>query len=387
MSELSDVIDDLGKSFAEFKGSHNAIIRKTVDDALRDERYCREELERKVNELRLAPNRPRLGSSTAGTVEAKSDNEVLRNLIASPERKAMQVGSEADGGYLVLPYFSQELTTILLEQSPLRSLARIQPITKSDAFEEIIDIDETGASWVGETGSRNDTDTPQVGKLRIPVHEIYAQPKATQKILDDSVFDVAGWLATKVGDKFGRSQAAAFVSGDGVGKPRGFATYATAATTDATRAWGTFQHVATGASGGFASSNPTDALIDLVYSLKAPYRKNACWLMSRSTAGLVRKFKEATTNAYIWQPSLQAGQPDMLLGFPVEYCEDLPAIAANSLSVWFGDWKRGYTIVDRVGVRVLPDPYTDKPYVKFYTTQRVGGDAVDFHALKALKFA
>lgn len=365
--ELKRIIDQLGISFEQFKSDHNQRI---------------DGLERRLNRP-FAPD----ANDGRGAVDAKSDNKVLRDLIASSDRKAMQVGVEADGGYLVLPYFSQQLTTILLEQSPLRALARIQPITQADAFEEIVDIDEAGASWVGETSSRGDTSTPQVSKLRIPVHEIYAQPKATQKVLDDAQFDVAAWLATKVGDKFGRTQASAFVIGDGAGKPRGFATYSTAATADATRAWGTFQHVVTGASGAFAASNPTDALIDLVYSLKAPYRKNARWLMSRSTAGLIRKFKEATTNAYIWQPGLQAGQPDMLLGFPVEYSEDLPAVAANSLSVWFGDWKRGYTIVDRVGIRVLPDPYTDKPYVKFYTTQRVGGDVADFHALKALKFS
>ena len=361
---------------------------KAIDGALEkfrgelaDERKFREELERKLNSAHVGG-----GFQDNPSRSRDHDCKALRDFIRSGETKAMEVGTDPAGGYTVLPHFSSELTRRLYEMSPMRRLARVVPIS-SDVFEEVEDLNETDAAWVGETASRDDTDTPDVGLLRIEAKEIYAQPKATQKIIDDSNFDIAAWLAGKVGDKFARMEGDAFINGDGLAKPRGIADYPTAATADATRPWGTLEHVLSGANGDFAASNPADKLIDLQASLKSGYRANAKWLMSRAAAAKIRKFKEATTNAYIWQPGLAAGQPDMLLGHPVELCEDLPALATGSLSLFFGDFSKGYTIVDRIGVRLLVDPYTNKPYVRFYSTKRVGGQVTNFEAIKAMKFS
>lgn len=306
--------------------------------------------------------------------------------LSDNERKALLVGSDSDGGYLVPADMSGRITTKLFESSPIRQLANVQTIS-SDRLEGIEDLDEAAAGWVGETGDRAETNTPRIGKYEIPAMEMYAQPKATQRLLDDAAVDVEAWLTGKVSERLARLEATAFVSGDGVSRPRGFTSYPTAATADATRPWGTIEHVNTGANGAFAASNPADMLHDLISSLKIGYLPNARWVTRRTVVALIRKFKEATTNAYIWQPGLQAGQPAQLLGYPITLAEDMPALATGSLSMAFGDFRTSYQIVDRLGVRVLRDPYTEKPYVKFYTTRRVGGAVVNFEAIKFARFA
>jgi len=349
------------------------------------------DLAAKLDKVETLAARPRgFAPAARPTLDASAEGRAFldyaRAGIVAPELKAMSIGSDPEGGYAVTAVLSTTITETIRESSPIRQVARVETITGGDALEEIVDRDDIAASWVGETQSRSDTTTPQIGKLRIPAHEIYAQPKTTQNLLDDASFDVAAWLTRKLADKFGRSENAAFVTGNGVGRPRGFASYPTAATGDATRAWGVMEHVATGTSGDFASSNPADKLIELAYKLKAPYRDEACWLMGRETARRIRQFKESTTNAYIWQPGLTEGAQDRLLGFPVYFAEDMPAIAADSLSIAFGNFRRGYLVVDRTPMRMLRDPYTDKPYVRFYTTRRVGGDVANFECIKFLKF-
>ena len=267
----------------------------------------------------------------------------------------------------------------------MRAIASVMTIT-ADAVEGMLDLGEPAAGWVAEVEARAETATPQVGLWRIPVHELYAEPRVSQKLLDDASFDVESWLAQKVAEKFGRSENAAFVAGGGVGMPRGFTTYATAATADASRPWGTLQHVPTGTSGAFAASNPGDVLIGLTYALKAGFRAGARFVMARATAAEVRKLKDTSSGQYLWQPGLAAGSPASLLGYPVVEAEDMPAIGANSLSIAFGNFREGYAVVDRQGIRTLRDPYTAKPQVKFYTTKRVGGDVLDFDAIKLLKF-
>jgi HK97 family phage major capsid protein len=298
---------------------------------------------------------------------------------------AMSVGSDPDGGYTVTPDVSGRIVKRIYETSPMRQVASVVSIG-TDRLEGFNDLGEGTAGWVGETAPRPATSTPQLGKWEIPVHEMYAFPQATQKLLDDSMFDIEAWLADKTADKFIRTENAAFLNGDGVLKPRGLLTYPTLATADASRAWGTFQHVLTGTDGTFGTTtNGTDKLIDLVYSVKAGYRANANFMMSRATIGAVRKIKDGQGN-YAWQPSLSALSGGTILGFNVVEAEDMPAMAADSLSVAFGDFREAYQIVDRVGIRVLRDPLTNKPYVGFYTTKRVGGDAIHFEAVKFLKF-
>jgi HK97 family phage major capsid protein len=301
------------------------------------------------------------------------------------ERKAMSAGSDPDGGYL-LPHSTVGRTVVkLFEQSTMRRLATVQTIG-TEKIEGIIDNNEADAGWVAELGTRSDSNTPQVGKWEIAAHEMYAMPKISQKLIDDAATDVEGWLAGKVADKFGRVEGTAFCTGTGVGQPRGLFSYTTAATSDDTRAWGTFEHVVTGASGAFHTTK-ADPLQDLIGAMKDQYLQRAQWLMRREVRTAVRKMKEATSDRYLWEPSLQAGQPDKLLGYAVNIDQYVPAIAASSLSLAFGDFAEGYTVVDRVGMRTLRDPFTAKPYVVFYTTKRTGGGAVNYEAVKFLKFS
>lgn len=298
---------------------------------------------------------------------------------------AMSVGSDPDGGYTVTPDTSGRIVKKIYETSPMRQVAAVTTIG-TDRLEGFNDLGEGTAGWVGETQARPTTSTPQLGKWEIPVHEMYAFPQATQKLLDDSMFDIESWLADKTSDKFIRTENASFLNGDGVLKPRGLMTYPTAITTDATRAWGTFQHILTGTDGTFGSApNGTDKLIDLVYSVKAGYRANANFMAARATIGAIRKLKDGNGN-YAWQPSLSAMSGGTILGFNVVEAEDMPAMAQDSLSLAFGDFRETYQIVDRIGIRVLRDALTNKPYVGFYTTKRVGGAAINFEAVKFLKF-
>ncbi len=305
--------------------------------------------------------------------------------LSADERKAMSAGSDPDGGYLLPAPTVGRMVKKVYEQSTMRQLANVITIS-TDALEGIVDNDEADAGWVSEMGTRNDTDTPQVGKYRIEAHEMYAQPKVTQKLIDDAATDVEAWLADKVADKFARIEGTAFWTGDGVGKPRGLAAYATAATGDGSRAWGTFEHVITGANGDFHSTK-ADPLQDLLGAFKDQYLQNASFAMRREVRTKIRKLKEATSDRYLWEPSLQAGQPDRLLGYPTRIDQYIPAITTGSLSLAFGDFREAYTIVDRIGVRTLRDPYTAKPYIRFYSTKRTGGGAINFEAVKFLKFS
>lgn len=302
----------------------------------------------------------------------KGHDEGLQELSA----KALSVNSDPDGGYVVTPQMSAQMTKIIYETSPIRQIASVETIT-SDSLDIIDDVDEASGSWVGEAASRSDTDTPQFGKRNIPTHELYAQPKATQKLIDDGAVDIESWLAGKIAEIFSRKQNTAFVSGSGVLQPRGFLTYAAGTT------WGKIEQVASGSSGAVTA----DGLITLFYSLKSEYMRNSTFLMNRSVVGSVRKLKETSTDNYLWQPGLAAGQPDMLLGVPLMMATDMPVAAADSLSVAVGDFKRAYQIVDRIGIRTLRDPFTEKPFVKFYSTVRVGGDVVNFEAIKLQKLA
>lgn len=301
------------------------------------------------------------------------------------ELKSAYVGSDPAGGYKVPPDMSGRIIQKVWETTPMRQIASVVTIT-TDALEGPIDRDEVTCGWVAERGTRSETNTPTIGEYRIPVFEIYAMPAATQKFLDD-VSSAATWLEGKVSDKLARTQNAAFVTGNGVGKPRGFTTYTTAATADSSRTWGQIEHIASGASGAFAASNPADYLFSVEGALNPVYRNGASWMMPRAAVTAIRKFKATSTTDYLWQPGLQAGQPARLIGYPIIQSEDMPALAADSLSVAFGNFSAAYTIVDRAGLSVLRDPFTSKPYVLFYTTARTGGAVVNFDAIKLMKFA
>lgn len=301
-------------------------------------------------------------------------------VMGPDERKALSVGTDPDGGYVVNPDLSGRIVMKVFESSPMRAFASVQVIS-SDALEGLFDLNEASSGWVGETDSRAETNTPQLGKWRIPVHEVYAKPKATQKLLDDASINMEAWLASKVAEKFARDEANAFVVGNGVNKPRGFLTYASGTTLP-----GTIERFDTGVNGAFAAApNGGDVLINALYGLKQQYRANATWFMNRATLKLTRKLKDSD-GAYLWSPGIAAGQPATLLGYPVASFEDMPDPATDSLSIAVGDMREAYQIVDRIGIRTLRDPYSSKPYVEFYTTKRVGGDVVNFEAIKLIEF-
>lgn len=316
------------------------------------------------------------------TYSATMDTYLRKGIdyLGEVERKALTVGGDPTGGYVVNPDMSGRIVSRVFDTSQVRLYASVQVIS-SDALTGLYDLDEAGAGWVGETSSRTETDTPDLGAWRIPVHEIYAKPKASQKMLDDAEINVETWLAGKVADKFARMEATAFVSGDGVSQPRGFLTYASGTTLP-----GTIERTITGVNGGFAAApNGGDALITALHSLKPQYMANATWFMNRGTRAAVRKLKDSD-GAYIWAQSLAAGMPSTLLGYPIAIFEDMPAIATDSLSIVVGDMRAAYQIVDRIGIRTLRDPFSSKPYIEFYTTKRVGGDVVNFEAIKAIEF-
>ena len=305
------------------------------------------------------------------------------------DQKALSVGSDPDGGYLVTPDMTGRMVTRIYETSPMRQVASVVSIG-TDAMEGMNDLGENGFSWVGETATRSENTTAQIGKWSIPVHEAVSHVTATQKVLEDARLDLEAWLAMKSSDKMARGENTAFITGDGANKPRGITTYPTAATADATRAWGTFEHLTTGANGAFRTrsgdTNPVDDLINVVYALKSAYRGNAAWMTSRTVLRDARKLKDGQGN-FIWQPAATAGQPATLLGFPIVEAEDMPALATGSLSMAFGDFREAYQIVDRIGISLLRDPYTAYPYVKFLFRKRVGGGAISFDAVKFLKFS
>jgi len=309
---------------------------------------------------------------------------------------ALRGGSDADGGFWVPADMADRVQSRLFDTSDIRPIATVETTT-SDVWELPIDTDEAASGgWVSEQATRSETDTPRLGIQKIEVHEQFAQPQATQRILDDATRDVEAWLAGKIADKLSRTENTAFVTGNGVGRPRGIFSYGTDAVTtdDATRNWGVLQYVPSGAAGGFptvsgvAGASDPDALITMISKLKSVYRANARWLMNRASEATVRKLKDGQGRYLVGMGDLRDGAVGFnLLGFPIHTAEDVADMASDSFSIALGDFAASYTIVDRVGLTVLRDPYTAKPFVKFYTVKRVGADVTDFDGIKLLKMA
>jgi len=303
------------------------------------------------------------------------------------EQKALLAGSDPDGGFLITPDVSGRIVTRVYETSPIRQLVS-QVTISTDALEGVNDFEEAGGLvMVGEQTAPTETTTPKIGKWRIAVHEGYVEPKATQQLLEDSSVDMEAWLARKVADKISRGQNNLFINGNGVGRPMGLFAYTTAETSDDTRAWGVFEHVKTGVNGNFATSNPADVFFDLIGKFKDFYLANARFFTRREVVTLVRKFKESTTGQYLWQPGLQVGQPQTILTYPVVIGQDIPGLGTNGNSLAFGDFAEAYTIVDRLGMTTIRDNLTAKPFIKFYTRVRFGGGALNFEAVKFIRFA
>lgn len=397
---MTAAFDDFMEAFEAFRETNDQrlgdIERKMTSDVLTREKLDRidralDDNKKAMDELSLKKARPALGRKGMVGAEAdehkaafeayirRGDEGVLRDLEA--KAYAGSVGNE--GGYLVPTEANSEIGRRMAVVSPMRALATVRQVSGA-VLKKPFAPSGLSTGWVSEKSARPQTSTPQLAELTFATMELYAMPSATQSLLDDAAVDIEEWIAAEVDVAFAEQEGTAFISGDGVNKPKGLLAYEAVANAD--WAWGKLGYIATGAAGAFASSGPLDVLIDTVYSLKAGHRQNASFLMNRKTQSTLRRFKDNTGN-YIWQPPASAGQTAALMGFPVAESEDMPDVAANSMAIAFGDFRAGYLVVDRTGIRVLRDPYSAKPYVLFYTTKRVGGGVQNFEAMKLVKFA
>jgi HK97 family phage major capsid protein len=334
-----------------------------------------------VERMGLPPERPMLEG--ARPIAGAAFESFLRS-GGGLEAKAMSGASDSAGGYAVPDELDARIDATLKSVSPIRSIASVVTVGSS-GYRKLVASGGFESGWAAETATRDETDTPVFNEVAPPMGDLYANPAASQAMLDDAGFDVETWLSDEIAREFAAAEGAAFVGGNGVNKPKGFLSSPNAATGDGVRAFGTLQYIVSGAAGGFAA-NPEEKLIDLVQALRAPYRQGASWVMNSATLARVRKFK-TSDGALLWQPGLAAGQPATLLGYPVVEAEDMPDIAANSLSIAFGNFQAGYLIAERGETQILRDPYSNKPFVHFYATKRVGGMVSNSEAIKLLKFS
>lgn len=309
------------------------------------------------------------------------DDDGLRGLTL--EGKAMNTSVSADGGFLINPEMAERIQGVLRSTASVRAVANVVNV-ESGSFDVVIDRTDLGSGWATELAAFAETATPTIERISIKLHELAAMPKVSQRLLDDAAFDVEGWLAERIANRFARAEAGAFLNGDGIDKPKGVLDYPKVA--NGSWAWGALGYIPTGAAGDFAATNASDAIVDLVYALGAEYRANGTFLMNSKTAGAVRKMKDAD-GRFMWSDGLALGEPSRLMGYPVLVAEDMPDIGANAYAIAFGDFHAGYTIAERPDLRILRDPFSTKPNVLFYATKRVGGDVTDFNAIKLLKFA
>ena len=391
--EARAAMHELFTAFESFKAANDRrldeIEAKRAADPLLDDKLSRidqalTDAQGRIDRLTREAARPALGATEEKSAAVSSWADYLRtgDNAKRVEAKALSAGTPGDGGHVAPGETEALIERLVREVSPIRQIATVKQ-TSSHTFKKPVSRGGATSGWVAETAARPETDTSTLDLIEFPTAELYAMPAATPAILDDALVDIEQWLAEEVRDVFAEAEGTAFVSGSGINQPKGFLSYTK--TADASAAWGEIGYLATGAAGDWAASDPSDAVIDLIYAPKAGYRAKGRFVMRKSTVSAVRKFKDADGN-YIWQPSMSAGQPATLLGYPVTESEAMPAIGTDAYAIAFGDFERGYLVVDRQGVEVLRDPYSAKPYVLFYTTRRVGGGVQDFSAIKLLKF-
>jgi HK97 family phage major capsid protein len=334
-----------------------------------------DDFETKMNRERVRP-----GDRQDGP-EVKAFDVLLRKGDDAEYVKAMSVGSDGDGGYAVPEQIDSQVQSVLQDVSAMRRLALVKKVRTAN-YKKLMNTHGTGSGWVGETDARTETGTPSLEALEPPQGEIYANPAITQTLLDDAFFDVGDWLTQEIMDAFAAKEGTAFISGTGTKMPKGLLAYTSSTDADDARTFGVLRHMETDSATAFTP----DELIDLVFDLKAGYRANAAWMMNSATAAMIRKFKDSNGD-YIWKDGgMKDGFSGLLFGYPVALDENMPDVAAEAVPVVFGDFRRGYLIVDRV-TRLLRDPYSNKPYVNFYATKRVSGMLTDSNAIRLLKMA
>jgi HK97 family phage major capsid protein len=395
--EIKATAGDLNGSFAEFMGAFeefkrtndgrlNELERRGTTDALTEQKLERlntvlDNAKSALDRMHLDRARPQLDGFRPEAGDEYKD--AFFAYVKRGEEKALSIGSNADGGYLVPSETETEITQRLTAISPIRAIASVRQVSTT-IYKKPVTLSGPAVGWVAETAARPQTNSQTIDLLDFPTAELYAMPAATSAFLDDAAVDVGQWIADEVNAAFAEQETTAFVSGNGTNKPKGFLSETLVA--EASWTWDKIGYIATGVSGAFPASDESDVLIDLVYALKAGYRQNASWVMNRKSQAAVRKLKDSDGN-YLWQPANAPGGKATLMGFDLVEAEDMPDIAAAATPIAFGDFRRGYLVVDRQGVNVLRDPFSAKPYVLFYTTKRVGGGVQDFDAIKLLRFA
>ncbi|MEM8692904.1 MAG: phage major capsid protein [Pseudomonadota bacterium] len=372
--EVAEAVSGFVSNFKDFQSDIQTKLQQT------EERLTM--LDRK--QMNIA-RPPLAGAIDAGAPHQKAFNAYLRSgdddglRGLELEGKALSTAVNSDGGYLVDPQTSETVKAVLNTTASIRSIASVVNV-EATSYDVLVDRGELETGWATETAGFSETGTQQIDRISIPLHELSALPKASQRLLDDAAFDIENWLAGRIADKFSRAEAAAFVSGDGVDKPKGFLDH-TSVDNDVWT-WGNLGYVPTGVD---ADVTP-DSIIDLVYALGAEYRANGTFVMNSKTAGQLRKLKD-NDGRFLWTDGLATAEPARLLGYPVLIAEDMPDAASDATPIAFGDFASGYTVAERPDLRVLRDPFSAKPHVLFYATKRVGGDVSDFAAIKLLKFA
>lgn len=369
--------------------SFDIVSRQDANDAAIEAlRHELTEVKGRIDKANRAALRPVLaGGELAAEVKSAETQGFIDGYLRlgrETELKSLSIGSAADGGFAVPRQIDSEISRRLVKLSPVRAVSTVVR-TSTSGFRRLISIGGTASGWVSETAARPDTTTSKLAEIVPPMGELYANPSATQAMLDDAAFDVEGWLAGEIATEFARAEGAAFINGSGTNQPRGFLQAGAAAQNDATRTFGTLQFIGSGNASGFDTA-PEAKLIDMVFSLRASLRQGAVWMMNSSTMATVRKMK-APDGTFLWQAGIADGQPNRLLGYPVIEAEDMPDVAAGAFPIAFGNFKAGYLIAERSATTILRDPYTNKPYVQFYATRRVGGQVLDSDAIKLLKIS
>ena len=342
-----------------------------------------DEVKSRLDKVGRAALRPALSGNAGESLELKGFVDGYLRHGREAELKSLTGNVLADGGFAVPREIDALITAQLKAISPIRAIAQVVQVG-SAGYRKLVSSSGTASGWVSETAARPETGTARFNEIAPPMGELYANPAASQSMLDDAAFNLEEWLAGEIATEFAKAEGAAFISGNGTNQPRGFLAAPTSTAADTTRPFGTLQFSVTGNTGGFDAA-PELKLIDMVHSLKAAHRQGAVFVMNSKTLATVRKFK-AADGSFLWQPGLD-GQPARLLGYPVIEAEDMPDVAANAYPIAFGNFRNGYLIAERRATTILRDPFTNKPFVNFYATKRAGGQVLDSDAIKLLRVA
>ena len=416
IKSVADAIDKIATAFEEYKSTNDKrldAINAGSGTAEFEEKIAKiegdisqlEDIKAKLEKVETKVSRPGAFDGKKQEGESREQAEYrgafldwmraptdtgLQQKAANAYRKAIETkatqavtSTGSDGGFALPEIIEREIARLSVDISPIRQIATVRMVGSPD-YKELFDINGAGFEWVGETGTRSQTDTPDLAEVAPTFGTASAKPQASEESLDDLFFDVESWLTMSAAEAIAQGEGAAFVSGNGTNKPTGFLTGTPVSTADSSRAFGVLQYVASGQAAAMPTS--LDTLYDVVYALRARYRNNARWLTSKLVLASMRKYKDADNN-YLWQPSLIVGQPSTFMGYAVNEAEDMPAVAANAFPVAFGDFREGYLIADRVGMRITRDEITTPGFVKFYVRKRVGGKIRNSEAIKLLKIA